>query len=201
MPKHLTRIVRRKRRRYRRPLLIVLHTTEGHNRRGVGDLTSLAGFFRRIKADSTIAVDQEGNSIRLQPDNVPPWTQRRYNEVSLSIEQVGFSYYRKKYWVKEYHRGLYRTAQWIAYWSTKYGIPIKHSKHHGVCQHRDLRPLGGTHTDCGPNYPLRYVLVWARLIQLRNTGRRKKREARLLKGRVRLQQRRAGIRKPNSAPW
>ena len=57
---------------------------------------------------------------------------------------------------------LRNTAAWIAHWSRKHGIPIRHSTEHGVCQHKDLGAAGGGHSDCGPNYRFKKVLSMAK---------------------------------------
>jgi len=142
-----------------KPRIIVLHTTEGHNRPGLSDLQGLVSFFNNpaSKVSSHVANDAEGNDARIVPDERKAFTQAAFNSVSLSIEQIGFASQ------KEFTEAqLKNTAHWIAHWSKKFGIPITHSTTHGVCQHKDLGAQGGGHHDCGPNYPLAKVLSMAR---------------------------------------
>jgi N-acetylmuramoyl-L-alanine amidase-like protein len=142
-----------------KPKIIVLHTTEGHNRPGLSDLRGLVSFFDNAanQVSSHVANDAEGNDARIVPDERKAFTQAAFNSVSLSIEQIGLASQ------SEFPAAQLRnTAQWIAHWSKKFGIPITHSTTHGICQHKDLGIRGGGHHDCGPNYPLAKVLSMAR---------------------------------------
>ncbi len=142
-----------------KPRLIVLHTTEGHNRPGLGDLRGLVSYFDnpRNQVSSHVANDAEGNDARIVPDERKAFTQAAFNSIALSIEQIGFASQ-----TQFPQAQLENTARWIAHWSSKWGIPIRHSTTSGVCQHRDLGSAGGGHVDCGPNYPLGRVLSMAR---------------------------------------
>jgi N-acetylmuramoyl-L-alanine amidase-like protein len=142
-----------------KPRLIVLHTTEGHNRPGLADLRGLVSFFDNPanQVSSHVANDAEGNDARMVPDERKAFTQASFNSVSLSIEQIAFAAQDSFPEAQ-----LRNTAQWIAHWSKKFGIPIERSTQHGVCQHADLGVAGGGHRDCGPNYPLGKVLELAR---------------------------------------
>jgi hypothetical protein len=158
-PKIVASVVNQSSRRGLKPRIIVLHTTEGHNRPGLSDLQGLVSFFNNPSAQvsSHVANDAEGNDARIVPDEAKAFTQAAFNSISLSIEQIGFASQ------KEFPREqLENTARWIAHWSRKWNIPIKHSTSNGVCQHRDLGQAGGGHVDCGPNYPLDKVLAMAR---------------------------------------
>lgn len=173
MPQRLKQIVRnRSSRQGVVPRLIVLHTTQGHNRPGTSDLSSLASWFDNpdSQASSHKGVDSEGNRITMVEDHDKSWTQANANPYSLSIEQVGFAKFTKGFWIKRYHRGLKATAEIIADWSITHKIPIRHSTSRGVCQHVDISGPGG-HTDCGTGYPETYVIYWARLIAWRKRGR------------------------------
>lgn len=183
-----------------RPQIMVLHTTEGHNRQGTSDLEGLASYFDNphAQASSHFGVDAEGNSCRMVPDENKSWTQSNYNSVSLSIEQVGFAATSRREWFQTYRHGLYRTASILADWHLKWDIPLKHSTSRGVCQHKNLGILGGGHHDCGDGYPERYVILLARLIVLRKTGRNKSLKARRLKARLWAAQRRYGIKHPTT---
>jgi hypothetical protein len=157
---HLTRIVRNQSSRNGvKPRLLVLHTTESHNRAGVGDLQGLAAWFDNpaAQASSHIGNDAEGNDIRMVPDEAKAWTQAAFNSISLSIEQIGHA--SQTSWGRAQ---LENTARWLAHWSRKYDIPLVRSTTRGVCQHKDLGAAGGGHHDCGPNYPLADVLRMAR---------------------------------------
>jgi|GEM_PF-2004008 len=165
----------------KRPRLIVLHTTEGHNRPGVGDLSDLANFFDRadVEASSHVANDAEGHDARMVPDDRKAWTQSSFNPVCLSIEQIGFASTKRAEWAKQASRQLYNTAGWIAYWSGKHDIPIRRgigvagaAVRSGVVSHAQLGIAGGGHVDPGSGYPFRYVLRLARLIRLEAEGKK-----------------------------
>jgi N-acetyl-anhydromuramyl-L-alanine amidase AmpD len=144
----------------RKPRVIVLHTTEGHNRPGLSDLQGLVNFFDNpaSQVSSHVANDAEGNDARMVPDDRKAFTQAQFNSIALSIEQIGFAAQAGSMTEKQ----LANTAAWIAHWSRKHGIPIRHSTTNGVCQHRDLGAAGGGHVDCGPNYPFNKVLSMAK---------------------------------------
>jgi len=148
-----------------KPRLIVLHTTEGHNRRGTSDLEGLAAWFDdpASQASAHKGIDAEGNVITMVPDSRKAWTQCAFNAVALSVEQVGFSSTSKGEWIARYHRGLRTVARQLAHWSIRHRIPLAHSTVRGVCQHKHLGRAGCGHFDCGPGYPERYVRVWALL--------------------------------------
>lgn len=144
-----------------KPRLIVLHTTEGHDRPGVEDLRGLGEFFNGAPASSHVANDQEGNDARYVPDSRKAWTQSNANPYSLSVEQIGFASFTRKEWVEQRMPQLRNTAEWVAYWSQLYGIPIRESTLRGVCQHSQLGAWGGGHHDCGGGYPFDLVLAMA----------------------------------------
>jgi hypothetical protein len=147
-----------------KPRLNVLHITVSHNRPGSGDVKAIADYFGKLstQASSHLIHDAEGNDCRCVPDEAKAWTQAAYNPQSLSIEQVEYSDKPRADWLKNNARGLDNTAQWVAYWSVKYGIPLTKSTTRGVCQHRDLGAAGGGHVDCGPGYPIDVVISKAR---------------------------------------
>ena len=133
-----------------KPRLIVLHTTEGHNRPGLSDLRGLVSFFDnpRNQVSSHVANDAEGNDARIVPDERKAFTQAAFNSIALSIEQIGFASQ------TEFPQAqLENTARWIAHWSRKWGIPIRHSTSSGVCQHRDLGCRGRRARRLRPELP------------------------------------------------
>lgn len=147
-----------------KPRLIVVHITVSHNRPGMADIDAILDFFGNLstQASSHIVNDAEGHDARCVPDEAKAWTQAAYNPMSLSIEQIEYADKPRERWLKENGPQLENTALWIAAWSVKYGIPIRHSTTKGVCQHRELGAAGGGHTDCGDGYPLDFVLDRAR---------------------------------------
>lgn len=156
-----------------RPDLIVIHTTESHNRPGTSDLQSIADWFDNAssQASSHVLVDADGTSARLVSDEMKAWTQASYNPRCLSIEQIGFASTTRAGWLTQ-RKELRETARWIAYWSRKHGIPIRRVRptRTGVIGHQGLGAGGGGHHDPGENYPWGYVLAKARIyktLQLR----------------------------------
>ncbi len=169
MPKTLVNFVRQHQRD--RPIdTLTLHTTEGANRPGVSDLQGLAAFFKTVMADATWGVDAEGNKCRMLRDIDAAWTNGFHDENhrSVTIEQVGFSASSKRDWVVLYHNGLRTVAGLAATYKQSGDIKLR-AGHGGINQHKDISGPGG-HTDCGPNYPQRYVTYWARYIYHRREG-------------------------------
>jgi N-acetyl-anhydromuramyl-L-alanine amidase AmpD len=148
-----------------KPQLIVLHSTEGSNVTGLGDLTGLGSWFatKSAQVSSHVATDAEGNSARFVADENKAWHCARYNSLSLGIEQVGRA--SQASWAEPQQR---ETARWMAYWSRRYGIPLQKGAvangvvtRPGVVRHSELGPLGGGHSDPGTAYPLHEVLSFA----------------------------------------
>ena len=155
--------------------LIVLHSTESDNREGSGDLQSIAQYFSTSSAEASshVIVDDEGHSARCVPDARKAWTCVSYNSLSLNIEQIGRASQPK--WSEAEYR---ECARWIAQWSHEHRIPIRRAitsggrvLRSGVTTHKKLGPLGGGHSDPGPNYSLRHVLKLARRIKRERYGR------------------------------
>lgn len=151
--------------------LIVLHDTEGANiPNSVADLAGLGSWFGNLstQASSHVATDGDGNSARFVSDRRKAWHCAGYNSASLGIEQVGFVSQARSTWLKNW-RQLRETARWVAYWSHRYGIPIRRGgvsggivTRSGVLRHMDLGTIGGGHVDPGSNYPFNRVLWLAR---------------------------------------
>lgn len=151
--------------------LIVLHDTEGANMPdSIEDLASLGDFFGSLstQASSHVATDGDGNSARFVSDRAKAWHCAGYNSASLGIEQLGFASQSRVTWLKNW-RQLRETARWIAFWSHRYGIPIRKGAvangvvvRGGVLRHMDLGAIGGGHVDPGANYPFNRVLWLAR---------------------------------------
>lgn len=150
-----------------KPRLIVLHITVSHNRPGRGDVDAILNFFQQpsSQASSHIVIDAEGLTGRCVMDRDKAWTQAAFNPQSLSIEQVEFAAKPREQWMAENKPQLEQAARWVAWWGHKYDIPLVKSTFRGVCEHSDLGPAGGGHSDCGPGYPLQWVIDRAKEIQ------------------------------------
>lgn len=148
------------------PSLIVIHSTESHNRAGASDLKAIGSLFAspRTEASAHVCTDADGTSGRYVDDADAAWACEQYNRPSLNIEQIGEA--AQGSWseaeVKE-------TARWVAHWSKKYGIPIRKGRtafgrvlRSGVVTHRSLGSAGGGHWDPGYHYPMRHMLDLAR---------------------------------------
>lgn len=164
------------------PRLITVHTTEGSNHPGITDLRGLGDLFDSpsSEASSTVANDGDGNDARFVRDEDKAWTQAADNSFCLSIEQIGFASTTREDWFHKYPHQLANTARWIAYWSEKWNIPIRRGAapagtllRSGVASHKQLGILGGGHSDPGPGYPFRYVLLMARYFHLVEHGHAK----------------------------
>lgn len=152
--------------------LIVLHSTESHNRKGASDLEAIAGLFANpgFDASSHVTVDADGHSARHVNDEAKAWTVGNLNSPSLNIEQIGFAAQGRASW-RECRHELRETARWIARWSIRHGVPIRKAKlttsgsviRSGVTTHAycSTHGAGTTHWDPGA-YPMGYVLWLAR---------------------------------------
>lgn len=156
------------------PRLIVVHSSEGSNVAGLGDLAALGSWFADAanEVSAHVATDAEGTSARFVAHDDKAWHCMRYNAMSLGIEQIGRA--SQTSWpALQQHE----TARWIAYWSRKYAIPIQHGAvaggrvtRAGVVRHSDLGTLGGNHSDPGRGYPLANVLALAQRYRRRQTS-------------------------------
>lgn len=141
-----------------KPVRVVIHSTESHNRPGRGDVDSIRDYFDNpaAQASSHVVVDMEGHSTTCVPDEQKAWTQAAFNSTSLSIEFIGIAAGNE--WRVA---GLKKGAKFTAYWCKKYDIPVRRVKspdQSGICGHIDLGGAGGGHSDPGPNFP------WVRFI-------------------------------------
>jgi N-acetyl-anhydromuramyl-L-alanine amidase AmpD len=159
-----------------RPSLIVLHDTESHDRPGNSDLEAIGSWFNNpvAQASAHVCVDGEGRSAQYVPDERKAWHCAQYNSASLGIEQIGYATFHEADWTRNERAQLKKVAKYIAYWSKKYDIPIRHGRvsngqvtQTGVVTHADLGSAGGGHHDPGPGYPLEAVLHTARYYKRR----------------------------------
>lgn len=160
------------------PKIMVAHTTEGPNKKGLDDVKGISSYFDNpsVQASSTIVTDGEGNTARLMPDSAKPWTQASYNSVSLSIENIGYASTTRNEWFKLYHNQLKANAYQFAYWSHLHKIPLRRAvtlfggvQRTGIASHKQLGSYGGGHSDPGRGYPFKYVIWLARYYKLKAT--------------------------------
>ena len=154
-----------------KPTLIVLHTTESHERPGRGDVDSIHAWFDNpeSQASSHVIVDEEAHTTTCVGDLEKAWTQARFNPCALSIEMIGWASTPRWRWLKR-ERQLKKAAKFAAYWCRKYGIPVQRAVvsqtsatvvKPGITGHASLGAAGGGHHDPGEGFPwdrfLRYV--------------------------------------------
>jgi N-acetyl-anhydromuramyl-L-alanine amidase AmpD len=150
-----------------KPRIIVLHSTEGSNIPGSSaDLAGCTNFLCQggVQASAHVIVDGDGHSARLVTDEQKAWHCARYNSFALGIEQIGHA--ASEHWTRDEIR---EAARWIARWSKKFDIPIRHGAtdggfvtKSGVVTHKSLGILGGGHVDPGSAYPVEKCLALAR---------------------------------------
>lgn len=147
--------------------IIVLHTAEGAR-----TIEDLGAFFQNSAnqvSSHTGADDQKGVIGEYVTRGNKAWTCANYNPVAVQLELCGFASWSESEWKNQHHNMLANAAQWIAEEAKKYGIPITalndaqaQGNGRGVCQHKNLGAGGGGHVDCGPGFPMGYVLDLAR---------------------------------------
>ena len=147
--------------------LIVLHTAEGAT-----TIESLGNFFAQSSSGVSSHVgadDKLGKVGEYVTRGNKAWTQASFNPVCVSMELCGFASWSTSTWKNNHHNMLKNAADWIKEEASKYGLPITkltpsqaQGSGRGVCQHVDLGPSGSGHTDCGPGFPMDYVLDMAR---------------------------------------
>lgn len=149
--------------------LLVLHSTESHNRPGNEDLASIAAWFDNpaSQASSHVVIDGDGHSARLVADDRKAWTCASFNSISLNIEQIGIA--AEGHWPKTERD---ECARWLARWSRKYDIPLRRGEvsgsrvvRSGVVTHAQLGAVGGGHSDPGSAYPVTQVIERAKEIK------------------------------------
>jgi len=142
------------------PKIIVLHATEGTNLTGTTDLDILKQVLMEQGLSVHVGIDGEGNSAKYVNGSKKAYHVAAYNGVALGIEQIGSS--DQTSWPD---KQVNKAAEWIAYWSKEYNIPIQRSTSRGVCSHADLGDRGGNHGDPGSGYPWDKVLKKAKEIR------------------------------------
>lgn len=152
------------------PYRIVLHSTESPNYIGTQDLYGIASYWRR-QGDGLgahLTIDGDGlTALNINERELGYHTYRR-NTNSLGIEQIGYAKWTRAEWMS-HPAQLRKVAQWLAYWSKEFDIPLSRNVEHGVSTHNDQSQLiGGGHWDPGPGYPFDYVLSLAR--EYKKTG-------------------------------
>lgn len=150
--------------------VIVLHSTESHDRPGVGDVDGILDYLKDNGLGVHYVVDGEGHIGKGAEHHQLVYHAKGANSIGIGIEQVGFAAWKTRRWLwqpvgtqRVLRRQLLTVAHLVAYIADVEDIPIKRSTTHGIALHADF-PDGG-HWDPGPGYPLGWVLRKARKIR------------------------------------
>jgi len=150
--------------------LIVLHTSEGAQ-----TYQSLGSFFANPanEVSSQVGIDDTPNTIGEYVGRpMAAWTASGANVCATQAEfctpSGAAANWTTEIWMNQHHQMLANAAQWIAEEAAHFSIPIvkltpsqAQGDYLGVCQHSDLGSWGGGHYDCGPGFPIDYVLSLA----------------------------------------
>ena len=145
---------------------VVLHTAQGaltYESLGNFFASSSAGVSSHTGIDDTPGV--VGEYVRR---DAKAWTASDANPWSVQAELCAFAEWSTDEWMR-HSTMLANAAAWVAEEAAAFGVPLDHiaaiaqdSLARGVCQHNDLGAMGGGHWDCGPGFPIDYVLDLAR---------------------------------------
>jgi N-acetyl-anhydromuramyl-L-alanine amidase AmpD len=147
--------------------LIVIHTTESHDRPDRSDVDAIVNWFDNpaSQASSHVVIDADGHNTTCVPDAEKAWTCVNYNSRSLNIELIGYAATPKWQWLKR-DRQLRACAKFVAYWSREQRIPLHlrslRPSLPGVCGHMHLGVAGGGHHDPGLGFSFGRLLRYAR---------------------------------------
>jgi hypothetical protein len=150
--------------------LLVLHSSEG-----ALTYQALGNFFATgtDQASSHVGIDDTKNTVgEYVKDSNSAWTSENANLVALQAELCAPSgasaNWSQADW-KSHPNMLQNTAEWLKEESAQWGIPLTkltpaeaQGNGKGVCQHSDLGAWGGNHHDCGPGFPIDYVISLAK---------------------------------------
>jgi N-acetylmuramoyl-L-alanine amidase len=155
---------------YQMRRLIVLHSSEGAQ-----TYQSLGNYFATgtKQASSHVGIDNavDGTIGEYVKDANTAWTAANANPVAVQAELCTPSGASANWKTADWMARpimLKNAAEWIKEESWKFTIPIRkltpaqaQGNGAGVCQHMDLGVWGGAHHDCGPGFPIDYVISLA----------------------------------------
>lgn len=142
-----------------KPRLIVLHTTEGHDREGASDIAGVLVYLENKGYGVHFCIDKEGLVGQGATINKIVYHVAGANSRSIGIEMIGFARFSLRNWLGR-PKQLRKVAIMLAWLHLRTGIPLRRSKTFGVALHRDF-PEGGHH-DPGNFFPTRRVIRMAR---------------------------------------
>lgn len=145
--------------------LIVIHDMEVDNPTGAAE--AVGNYFEMKSSGGSTQYGIDNNSIQQYlPPTAIAWGAPYCNTQSIHIEQMGKASWSTEKW-KKYAAGTIDRCAWlVAKLSIDFNIPIDHltlaelrAGKRGVVTHYDCtKVFGGSHTDPGPNYPLKMML-------------------------------------------
>lgn len=151
--------------------LLVVHSSEGAQ-----TYQSLGNFFansaNEVSSHTGIDNATRGTIGEYVKRYDSAWTAGNANGVAVQVELctpsgASANWSRDKWLSQE--TMLLNLADWLREESNATGIPLKslspsqaQGNGYGVCQHKDLGSWGGGHVDCGPNFPMDYVMNLAK---------------------------------------
>lgn len=149
---------------------VVLHQTISPDYGGVKDIAGVGDYLKHVGYAIHCIVDKDGNSAAVSPlaERDIYWHCQGLNTQSIGVEQISYKTGEKGYWWKR-PKQLHKVARWLAYYSKRYDIPLRHDPTlklgSGVVGHADVTyalNISGGHTDCQwPNYPTKFVIKLA----------------------------------------
>jgi len=151
--------------------LLVLHTSEGAQ-----TWQSLGNFFANSSSQVSSHVgidDQRGTIGEYVKRGNSAWTASGANMVAVQAELCtpsgAAANWTRDTWMNKHHNMLLNVGDWLREESKATGIPLvkltpsqAQGNGRGVCQHKDLGAWGGGHVDCGPGFPIDYVIDLAK---------------------------------------
>ena len=146
-----------------KPRVILIHSTEGHDRAGTSDVSGTLKYLEGTpdKLGVHFCIDAEGNIGKGGRCHAPGnlmYHAAGANSLAIGIELVGYASFPLLSWIKR-GRQLRALAWLVAWLSQEFDIPLHHSTSHGVAMHKDF-PAGGHH-DPGRFFPFTRVVRMA----------------------------------------
>ena len=147
--------------------LLVIHSSEGAQ-----TYQSLGNFFAQSSAQvsSHVGIDNavRGTIGEYVKRGNSAWTASNANMVAVQAELCtpsgASANWSRDTWLSK-DTMLRNLADWLKEESKATGIPLTllndsqaQGSGRGICQHRNLGAWGGGHVDCGPNFPIDYVM-------------------------------------------
>lgn len=174
---------------------IVIHETVSHDHEGLTDIIAIAKYLGNKGYGIHLVIDQEGKSGYSADERAIYWQAKGDNEPTIGIELVSFipglnisRWQRLKIWLSR-ERQLHKAARWIAYYSDKHDIPIRHvsTRIKGVTSHWNVSKysgLSGGHWDAWPkhqggHFPMKRLIKFAKAYQTGALPYKKMREFKL----------------------